>query len=42
MLNNKWYNVDVTSASYNIKNGKSIDIYLVKDDKMLYKANISV
>lgn len=40
-LNDKWYNADVTVASYCIDNNEEISTYLVKDDKLLYKATTS-
>ena len=37
-INNKWYNADVTSASYNIINNIKVNTFLVKDDDLSYKA----
>ena len=37
-INNKWYNADVTLASYDLHNGNEIDTCLVKDDKLKYKS----
>ncbi len=37
-INDKWYNADVTVASYCINNNEEISTYLVNDDKLLYKA----
>ena len=34
---NKWYNADVTSASYNITNNIKVNTFLVKDDDLNYK-----
>ena len=42
MINNKWYNADVTVASYDIRHDKKISTYLVKDSKLLYKTNTSI
>lgn len=40
-INDKWYNADVTVASYCIDNNEEISTYLVKDDKLLCKATTS-
>jgi len=42
MLNNKWYNADVTVASYDIRHGKKVSTYLVKDSNLLYKTYTSI
>lgn len=41
-INGKWYNADVTSASYAIKNNKKIETFLVKDSDLVYKTNSSI
>lgn len=41
-LNNKWYNADVTVASYEIRQGKKVSTCLVKDNNLLYKTNTSI
>ncbi len=42
LVDDKWYNVDVTLASYDIHNGKPINSCLVKDDYLLYKTDSSI
>ena len=42
LLNNKWYNADVTVASYDIKHDKEVSTYLVKDSNLLYKTYTSI
>ena len=41
-INDKWYNADVTAASYSINNNEEIRTCLVKDDQLLYKAKTSI
>ena len=41
-INNKWYNADVTAASYAIKHNEEVKTFLVKDSKLLYKTHTSI
>lgn len=41
-IDGKWYNVDVTAASYGFHHGKQINTCLVKDDCLLYKTDSSI
>ena len=42
LINNKWYNADVTVASYDIRQDKKVSTYLVKDSNLLYKTYTSI
>lgn len=41
-INNKWYNTDVTTASYQYHHNEEITTCLVKDDLIKYKADTSI
>lgn len=41
-INEKWYNADVTVASYNVHNNEKIRTCLVNDNRLLYKTNSSI
>lgn len=41
-IDGKWYNADVTLASYSIHNNEEIKTCLVKDSSLLYKTNTSI
>ena len=41
-VNNKWYNADVTAASYGFWHGEEVKTCLVKDDSLLYKTTTSL
>ena len=42
LIDGKWYNADVTAASYSINNNEEVRTCLVKDDLLLYKSNTSI
>lgn len=42
LINNKWYNADVTVASNSIHNNEEVKTCLVNDDSLLYKTNMSI
>lgn len=42
LINNKWYNADVTAASFCIKNNQEINTCLVKDSSLLNVSNSSI
>jgi len=42
LIDNKWYNADVTYASYNINHNEEISSCLVKDDALLYQSNTAI
>lgn len=39
LIDEKWYNIDVTAASYSIHHKEPVKTCLVKDDSILYKSN---
>ncbi|MBQ8132006.1 MAG: hypothetical protein IJ193_05910 [Bacilli bacterium] len=41
-MNGKWYNADVTAASYSIHHNEEVKTCLVKDSALLYKTNTSI
>ena len=42
LIGGKWYNADVTAASYSIHHGEQVKTCLVKDNYLLYKTNSSI
>lgn len=42
LINNKWYNADVTAASYCLHHNEEIKTCLVNDDALLYKTTTSI
>ena len=42
LINNKWYNADVTAASYSFHHNEEIKTCLVNDDALLYKTTTSI
>lgn len=42
LIDNKWYNADVTAASYYFNHNEEIKTCLVKDDALLYRADTSI
>ena len=42
LIDGKWYNADVTAASYSIHHGEQVKTCLVKDNRLLYKTNSSI
>ena len=42
LIDGKWYNADVTAASYSIHHGEQVKTCLVNDNRLLYKTNSSI
>ena len=42
LIDGKWYNADVTAASYSLHHGEQVKTCLVKDSGLLYKTNSSI
>ncbi len=42
LIGGKWYNADVTVASYSIHHGEQVKTCLVRDNRLLYKTNSSI
>ena len=42
LIDGKWYNADVTAASYSTHHGEQVKTCLVKDNRLLYKINSSI
>ena len=42
LIDEKWYNADVTAASYSLHHGEQVKTCLVKDNRLLYKTNSSI
>lgn len=42
LIDGKWYNADVTVASYSIHHGEQVKTCLVNDNRLLYKTNSSI
>jgi len=42
LIDGKWYNADVTAASYSLHHGEQVKTCLVNDNRLLYKTNSSI